>query len=121
MTYGQCIDRLVRPFARSPRARTELYLLERRSMPRDTQSHSSASVSAVLPAYNEEIAIETSVRHLAAELERLVNDFEIIVTNDGSRDGTGAVLNRLQAADPSLNLRVITHEHNQGYGAALAS
>jgi glycosyltransferase involved in cell wall biosynthesis len=79
------------------------------------------SVSAVLPAYNEEAVIEASVRQLAAVLANLVDDFEVIVTNDGSRDGTGAVLARLEASEPSLHLRVMTHERNQGYGAALAT
>jgi glycosyltransferase involved in cell wall biosynthesis len=82
---------------------------------------SGLSLSAVLPAYNEEAIIERTVRHVAGVLSGLVQDFEVIVTNDGSRDHTGDVLARLQASDPSLNLRVVTHEMNCGYGAALAS
>jgi glycosyltransferase involved in cell wall biosynthesis len=77
-------------------------------------------VSVVLPAYNEEAVIEQTVRHVAEVLEPLVEDFEILVTNDGSADGTGLVLGSLQQ-DPSLRLRVLTHERNRGYGAALAS
>ena len=79
------------------------------------------SISAVLPAYNEEAIIERTVRHVGDVLTELCSDFEIIVTNDGSRDQTGAVLARVQASDPQLNLRVVTHERNRGYGAALAS
>src|SRR5437763_1404985 len=82
---------------------------------------SAASVSAVLPAFNEEAIIERTVRHVADVLRRVAPDFEIIVTNDGSRDRTGEVLARLQEQDPSLRLRVVTHETNRGYGAALAS
>jgi GT2 family glycosyltransferase len=78
------------------------------------------SISAVMPAFNEERVIAASVRHLAATLRGLVSDFEVIVTNDGSRDRTGAVLRDL-AQDPTLCLRVVTHERNRGYGAALAS
>jgi glycosyltransferase involved in cell wall biosynthesis len=78
------------------------------------------AVSAILPAYNEEAVIERSVRHVAEVLSRVVDDFEIIVTNDGSRDRTGEVLDRLQS-EPALRLRVVTHPHNLGYGAALAS
>lgn len=77
------------------------------------------SISAVLPAYNEEAIIERTVRHVADVLAGLSDDFEIIVTNDGSRDRTGAILAALQATVPRL--RVVTHPRNLGYGAALAS
>ena len=75
----------------------------------------------MLPAYNEEVIIERTVRHVADVLAGLANDFEVIVTNDGSHDRTGAVLADLQRRAPELNLRVVTHPHNRGYGAALAS
>jgi glycosyltransferase involved in cell wall biosynthesis len=74
----------------------------------------------VLPAYNEEEVIERTVRHVADVLRQLVDDFEVIVTNDGSRDGTGDILSRLAQA-PELHVRVVTHATNRGYGAALAS
>src|SRR3954454_20251248 len=79
------------------------------------------SISVVLPAYNEEAIIERTVRHVGEVLADMARDYEIIVTNDGSRDQTGAVLDRLQASDPQLNLHVVTHAENRGYGAALAS
>lgn len=79
------------------------------------------AISAVLPAYNEEALIERAVLHLADALAVHSDDFEIIVTNDGSRDRTGAVLAALQEVRPDLPLRVVTHTGNQGYGAALAS
>jgi len=79
------------------------------------------SISAVLPAFNEEAIIERTVRHVADVLRGLTGDFEVIVTNDGSRDATGAVLADLKQRDPELHLQVVTHERNRGYGAALAS
>lgn len=79
------------------------------------------SISAVLPAYNEEAIIERTVRHVAEVLREVARDFELIVTNDGSRDRTGAVLADLQQRAPELNLKIVTHERNRGYGAALAS
>src|ERR671933_99890 len=85
------------------------------------QQPTSFSISAVLPAYNEAAIIERTVRHVAEVLGGLADVFEVIVTNDGSRDGTGAVLADLQAREPDLHLRVVTHERNRGYGAALAS
>jgi glycosyltransferase involved in cell wall biosynthesis len=79
------------------------------------------SISAVLPAYNEEALIEQTVRRVAAVLRQLVSSFEIIVTNDGSRDRTGQILARLRETEPGLHLRVVSHAVNRGYGAALAS
>jgi glycosyltransferase involved in cell wall biosynthesis len=86
-----------------------------------SQQRSSFGISAVLPAYNEAAIIERTVRHVASVLDDLVSDFEVIVTNDGSRDATGDILADLQAREPQLNLRVVAHERNRGYGAALAS
>ena len=75
------------------------------------------SVSAVFPAYNDQHTIGGMVRTVAAELKKVTDDFEVLVVNDGSRDQTGKVLEQLQTELPFL--RVIHHETNRGYGAAL--
>src|SRR5919202_266930 len=85
------------------------------------QQRAAASISAVLPAYNEEAIIERTVRHVASVLSGLVDDFEVIVTNDGSRDRTGPILAELAQRESELRLRVVAHQRNRGYGAALAS
>ena len=77
------------------------------------------SITAFFPAYNDEHTIEGIVRTAAAELRKVTDDFEILVVNDGSRDSTGDILERLRAEAPCL--RVIHHEKNMGYGAALIS
>jgi glycosyltransferase involved in cell wall biosynthesis len=82
---------------------------------------SALGISAVLPAFNEEAIIERTVKHVSGVLAGLTSDFEVIVTNDGSRDRTGEILSDLQTRAPQLNLRVVTHRVNCGYGAALAS
>ena len=62
-----------------------------------------------IPVYNE-------ANHLHAVLREVRRTSpEILVVNDGSTDGTGALL----AREPGL--RLITHGRNRGYGAALAS
>ena len=76
-------------------------------------------ISAVMPAYNEEANLEQSVGRMARALTTFARGSEIIVVDDGSQDGTVAVLERLKAAHP--NLRVIRHPVNRGYGAALRS
>lgn len=75
-------------------------------------------LSIVMPAYNEEGNIERAVREASATARGLVDDFEIVVVDDGSRDGTAARLAAL-APEAALRLRVLTHPVNQGYGAAL--
>ena len=75
------------------------------------------SIAAVLPAYNEEELIESTATSMAAELAKHVDDYEVIVVNDGSRDRTREVVERLVARDP--HIRLVNHPVNRGYGAAL--
>lgn len=72
------------------------------------------AVSVVIPAYNEEQALGEVVRGLRASLESCGRPFEIIVVDDGSRDGTGEVARR-------LGVKMVSHTSNRGYGAALKS
>lgn len=76
-------------------------------------------ISAVLPAYNEVAALPRTVADLRAVLAGLGGPFEIVVVDDGSTDGTGALADRLAAADPVV--RAVHHPRNLGYGAALRS
>ena len=69
------------------------------------------------PYYNEEHNIERVTREALDVAGRLFDDYEIIIVNDGSRDNTGAIADRLAKENPFV--RVIHHEHNKGYGAAL--
>ncbi|MCC7369573.1 MAG: glycosyltransferase family 2 protein [Chloroflexi bacterium] len=75
------------------------------------------SISAVLPAYNEEQVIAKSVAAMVETFESLDADYEIIVVNDGSRDRTGEILTQLGQENPRV--RMVAHQTNQGYGAAL--
>jgi putative flippase GtrA len=81
-------------------------------------SFTTHSLSVVLPAYNEEQVIASTVEQVTRELANLTRDFEVIVINDGSTDHTGAVLSALHKLD--RRVRVLTHKRNQGYGATLA-
>ena len=77
------------------------------------------SVSAIFPCYNDETTIGGLVDDVHAALEPLVDSLEVIVVNDGSADGSRAVLDKLAADRPWL--RVIHHAKNGGYGRALLS
>ncbi|MBC7260032.1 MAG: glycosyltransferase family 2 protein [Chloroflexi bacterium] len=68
-------------------------------------------LSVLIPAYNEAPTVEALIRRVAA----VDVDKEIIVVNDGSTDGTGEILDRLDIP----GLRVIHHPKNQGKGAAI--
>jgi glycosyltransferase involved in cell wall biosynthesis len=78
-----------------------------------------ASVSAFFPCYNDEMSIATMVTDARAALISRAVDFEIIVVNDGSADGSLGVLEALGSTVPELE--IVNHETNRGYGGALIS
>jgi glycosyltransferase involved in cell wall biosynthesis len=77
------------------------------------------SLSLVLPAHNEEDNIEAVVDQAVHTLPGFVDEFEVIIVNDGSTDSTGQRAHALtQSCSP---VRVVDHDVNRGYGAALRS
>ena len=74
-------------------------------------------ISVFFPAFNDEGSIAALVRDALSVLPALADDYEVIVVNDGSTDGTAAVLEELARAEPRV--RVVHHGENRGYGAAL--
>jgi glycosyltransferase involved in cell wall biosynthesis len=67
--------------------------------------------------FNEQAGAEACVTRVTAELRKLGSHASLVVVNDGSSDGTGATLNRLQ---PQLkDFHMLEHDINRGYGAAL--
>ena len=71
----------------------------------------------VVPMYNEETGVETCVRRICRVLAAQPGRTALYVVNDGSKDATGAILERLLPLFPQLT--VITHPKNRGYGSAL--
>jgi NAD(P)-dependent dehydrogenase (short-subunit alcohol dehydrogenase family) len=72
------------------------------------------SVSVFIPALNEEENLEPTVARLIEALTVTVEDYEIIIVDDGSSDGTGAVADSLAAENSAV--RVLHNPHNMGLG-----
>ena len=77
------------------------------------------NLSIVVPAFNEGENITPVVREIVDTLATnpWVGSYEVVLVNDGSRDDTGAVMDRLRQELPQLS--VWHHETNRGFGAAL--
>ena len=80
---------------------------------------SLSSLTIFFPAYNEEANITSTVEQAHHVAQKITNNFEILIINDGSSDNTEAVSKELQEKYPEVKL--INHPHNLGYGAALIS
>jgi len=77
------------------------------------------TLSVFFPAYNEEANIERMVREAQKVLPEVAKDWEIIPVNDGSRDRTREIADRLAKEDP--HVKPVHHETNKGYGGAVIS
>src|SRR5204863_8710911 len=76
-------------------------------------------LSAVVPAYNEVESLPALVAELAAALDGTGRTWEMVLVDDGSRDGTGDVMEARAAGEPRI--RVLRLERNAGQSAALAA
>jgi undecaprenyl-phosphate 4-deoxy-4-formamido-L-arabinose transferase len=75
------------------------------------------AVSVVVPLHNEEATLRELVERVSAVLAARGAGFEIVLVDDGSTDGTAAILADLAAANPAV--RVFTFSRNFGQAAAL--
>jgi len=74
-------------------------------------------LSVIIPAYDEADGIAPTLEELVEVLEGAGLDHEVLVVDDGSTDGTRALVEGLGERLPSV--RVLAHPDNRGYGAAL--
>jgi glycosyltransferase involved in cell wall biosynthesis len=86
----------------------------------DPATRPTPELSYFFPAHDEEENIEALVAEALQALPALAQRFEIIAVNDGSRDGTARLADRLAAEHPGV-VRVVHHPTNLGYGTALRS
>ena len=71
-------------------------------------------LSILMPVYNERERVERAIAEVLAT--ELPSEFELIVVDDGSTDGTREILRSTQSDD---RVRLFEHDHNQGKGAAI--
>ncbi len=72
-------------------------------------------ITVVVMTFNEAASLTGVVEELHTALRRLGREFEILIVDDGSRDGTAAIAAGLQGS--MTGIRVVTHEHNAGLGS----
>lgn len=76
-------------------------------------------LTVVLPCFNEAPNVERAVHEAASAAARNADDYEIVVIDDGSSDGTAGIADDVARENP--HVRVVRHDVNRGYGAALRS
>ena len=81
-----------------------------------TQNHSPRRLSIVIPAYCEEERLALAANEVISAASETLDDFEVIIVNDGLTDGTRVVADSLAAAHDAVS--VIHFEKNRGVGAA---
>lgn len=75
------------------------------------------SMTVFFPCYNEEENVERTTLAAVRACKRLFTDWEVIIVNDGSKDRTGEIADRLAAEIPGV--RAVHNTPNRGYGGAL--
>ena len=83
------------------------------------RADSPPTLSLVFPVFDEERNLRALLDQALDLAPRLAPDFEIIVVDDGSRDGSARIAEERHLAEPRV--RLIRHPSNRGYGAALRS
>ena len=81
------------------------------------QAPKDRGLSVFFPAYNDSGTIASMVIRAVLSASALTPDYEVIVVNDGSADGTAEILEELARLYPAV--RPVHHERNRGYGGAL--
>ena len=77
------------------------------------------SISVFFPCYNEQANVGRTVEKALKVMQKLNADFELIIVDDGSSDNTGREADEIAGRDGRV--KVVRHQRNLGYGAALQS
>lgn len=74
-------------------------------------------LSVFLPVYNEKDNLGSVVPSIVKVLKNIATEWELIIVNDGSTDGSLELAKTLSKSEKRI--RVVTHKTNQGYGATI--
>lgn len=74
-------------------------------------------LSIIYPMFDEAPNVAPLLAHTRELAPQLAESWEVVVVDDGSRDGSGEVVERARGGD--ARVRLVRHEANRGYGAAL--
>jgi glycosyltransferase AglD len=88
-----------------------------RAMTQPTNSEKAVQVSVIFPAYNEVNYLQPAVEQTVQALKEFTQSYEIIIAEDGSKDGTAERSEELAHKYPYVNH--IHHDERQGRGKAL--
>jgi dolichyl-phosphate beta-glucosyltransferase len=77
-------------------------------------SSANPDLSIIIPSYNEELRLPATLERIAAYLETYCGASEVLVVDDGSKDGTAAVAEYFRIKIPTL--RVVSNGVNRGKG-----
>src|SRR5439155_421872 len=77
-------------------------------------------LTIAIPAFDEVQNSERAIREARATAQEVApSDAEVLIVDDGSRDGTGAFVDRL--AEQLADIRVVRHERNRGFTGAMST
>lgn len=74
-------------------------------------------LSALMPAYNEEEVLDSSISEAVGALDDLCQTWELVIVDDGSTDATPEILREWSDRDPRV--QAVTQPENSGYSRAL--
>lgn len=77
-------------------------------------------LSVFFPCYNEEKNIANTFNKALPIIKEIAYKWEVILINDGSKDNTAEILDKIAKKYPK-NIKIVTHNPNRGYGAAFKS
>ncbi len=76
-----------------------------------------SGITCIIPVYNEAGAVAETLGGVSAALDAGGREFEIILVDDGSTDGTAEAAEAAREAE--VRFRTLAHAENRGYGAAI--
>ena len=80
----------------------------------------SLSLTVVMPVFNERYLVAEAIRRILDVEDERISRLEMVIVDDGSTDGSRAILGEIAKAHPE-RVKLVLHEKNQGKGAAVAT